>query len=489
MALNAGPWILSLAYSEIQEIVMSNLDKKLDFYVNHGMNVMFIGKQGIGKSSLILDCFKRNKLNYLYFSAATMDPWVDFVGVPKERKLEDGTSFIELVRPKEIAADKVEAIFFDEFNRSPKKVRNAVMELIQFKSINGFKLKNLKMIWAAINPDEVEDENFSFDVEKLDPAQKDRFHVFIDLPYKLDRAYFAKKYSPVVADISNEWWDKLEPKVKNQVSPRRVDYALELYSKGGDLRDVLPTSSNVSKLVAALKSAPYKEKLSALCAAKDQVEAKTYINKDNNFFNCIDLIQNDKTFTKFFVPLFDAERVAQCLADNKVIKDYILSNKDAFKDILEEIAKANTNKDLSSEVSSVLLGALPMKATAPHFPIKGEGVTDNTKVFEAFYNKNLSVFNASSWTKRTFISNLHASLPATMSESLAIKLIELLLAVIAKSNGGTLPIPETLKVINTLILLAPSLDWTLYKSTAPALQAAGIKKLSKNKEIASAFIY
>ena len=42
----------------------------------------------------------------------------------------------------------------DEFSRAHKKVRNAVMELIQFKSINGRKFKNLKIVWAAINPDD-----------------------------------------------------------------------------------------------------------------------------------------------------------------------------------------------------------------------------------------------------------------------------------------------------------------------------------------------
>ena len=41
---------------------------------------------------------------------------------------------------------------FDELNRAKPKVRNAVMELIQFRSINGIKFNNLRMIWAAINP-------------------------------------------------------------------------------------------------------------------------------------------------------------------------------------------------------------------------------------------------------------------------------------------------------------------------------------------------
>lgn len=471
-----------------KEEIMSNLDKKLDFYVGHGLNVMFVGKQGIGKSSIILDCFKRNNLKFLYFSAATMDPWVDFVGVPKERKTDDGTSFIELVRPKEIAADEVDAIFFDEFNRAPKKVRNAVMELLQFKSINGHKLNNLKIIWAAINPDEVEDESFSFDVEKLDPAQKDRFHVFIDLPYKLDRTYFSKKYSPTVADIANEWWEKLEAKVKNQVSPRRVDYALDLYAKGGDIRDVLPTSSNVSKLVASLKSAPYKEQLASLYSAGDTKVATEFINKENNFFACLDLIQENKGYMKFYVPLFKPERVAQCLADNKIIKDFILNNKDVFKDILNDIVKANTNKDLSTEVSSVLSGTVPMKAAAPQFPVKGKVVAKDAQ-FAHILATHAGVHKKNAWSKRTFVAMMIKEMPGTMPEATAIQLMEELLSTIGNSNKNTLPAQDTMKVLNTLLLLAPSIKWASYKLTAPQAVKNGIEKLSKNKEMASAFIY
>jgi MoxR-like ATPase len=48
-------------------------------------------------------------------------------------------SYLELVRPKAFRDDEVQALFFDEFNRSHKNKRNAVMELMQFKSINGRK--------------------------------------------------------------------------------------------------------------------------------------------------------------------------------------------------------------------------------------------------------------------------------------------------------------------------------------------------------------
>ena len=123
---------------------MALIDAKLDFWINKNYNVLFIGKHGVGKTSMVKDAFNRAGLNWMYFSASTMDPWVDFVGCPKEIHKDDGTSYLDMVRPKQFHDDEVEALFFDEYNRSHKKVRNAVMELIQFKSINGRKYNNLR---------------------------------------------------------------------------------------------------------------------------------------------------------------------------------------------------------------------------------------------------------------------------------------------------------------------------------------------------------
>ena len=121
---------------------------------------------------------------------------------------EQGITTLDLVRPKAFATGDVEALFFDEFNRSPKKVRNAVMELIQFKSINGMKFPNLKIVWAAINPD---DEEETYDVEKLDPAQEDRFHITVAVPYRPNVDWFRKNYNPRLADAAIQWWDELKP--------------------------------------------------------------------------------------------------------------------------------------------------------------------------------------------------------------------------------------------------------------------------------------
>ena len=116
------------------------LEDKLRLYLKLNKNVLLEGKHGVGKTSLIEKLFDEafGKNNWIYFSSSTLDPWVDLIGVPKE-SLMNNEPCLDFILPKQMVNNNLKAIFFDEYNRSHKKVRNATMELIQFKSINGRK--------------------------------------------------------------------------------------------------------------------------------------------------------------------------------------------------------------------------------------------------------------------------------------------------------------------------------------------------------------
>lgn len=226
-------------------------NKDLDFFITNGYNVLFEGKHGVGKTATIIEAFNRNNLTFKMFSASTMDPWVDFIGIPKERSMEDGTPYLDLVRPKEFQLDTIEAIFLDEYNRAPAKIRNAVMELIQFKSINGYQFKNLKIVWAAINP--AEDGDSKYDVEELDPAQIDRFHAKVNIEYAPDKKYFKKKYGEL-GECVVEWWNSINENNQNKISPRRLDYMVDVYQKGGNLNYLVDKSINLSSFYGKINS-------------------------------------------------------------------------------------------------------------------------------------------------------------------------------------------------------------------------------------------
>lgn len=327
-------------------------DEKLDFWIQHNLNVLLVGHYGAGKTTRILDAFKRNKLKFKYFSAATMDPWCDFIGVPKVITDENGP-YLDYVLPRDLRDDTIEAIYMDEFNRSHKKVRNAVMELLQFKSINGRPFNKLRLIWAAINP---EDEG-EYQVEALDKAQKDRFQVQVAIPYEPSLSYFMGKFDAKQAKAAVSWWQELSPELQMEVSPRRLEYALQMFNlPGGNIKDILPRSTNPSKLSGLLKTGPIDERMKDLFRQNDLDAAKRFLQVENNYSAAArhlcdniptDVVDSD--WILFFLQAVTTEKLSSMMATNEVAYNFIFNNCDKvpiFSRMIQDVLKANTDKVL-----------------------------------------------------------------------------------------------------------------------------------------------
>ena len=104
----------------------------------------------------------------------------------------------------------------------------------------------------------------------MDEAQSDRFQVRVKIPYRPDVEWFRQTYGQRMADSAINWWDELDEDNKRQVSPRRLQYALDCAVVKGDLHDILPPSCNVSKLIATLKDGPITDKLQELLATNSE---------------------------------------------------------------------------------------------------------------------------------------------------------------------------------------------------------------------------
>lgn len=204
-----------------------------------GRNLLLVGDHGVGKTAMVLEEANRQGLVLKYYSSSTLDPWADLVGIPVPVQAggnQGEMRRLEFVRPADV--DRAEILFFDELNRAHPKVLNTVLEAIQFRTINGLSLPNLKMVWAAINP-----PGGVYQVNELDPVLLDRFHVHLEVPaepcvdYYTDRA----RISPPIAKALVLWWHRdLDDNLRKMISPRRLEYIGRNYQDGIEPRYSLP---------------------------------------------------------------------------------------------------------------------------------------------------------------------------------------------------------------------------------------------------------
>ena len=194
-----------------------------------GWNVLLEGPHGTGKTSLVVAVAKALDLRLKYYCTSTLDPFVDLVGLPVQGNDAQGQRPINYHRHED--KSNAELIFFDEINRAQPKVLNAVLEIIQFRRINGESLPHLKAVFAACNP-----SNSNYNVIDLDPALVDRFQIYMPFSPGPDRNWFNKTFGPRLGTALCQWWSiDLDADQRQRVSPRKLEYIGQLIKKGMDL--------------------------------------------------------------------------------------------------------------------------------------------------------------------------------------------------------------------------------------------------------------
>lgn len=351
-------------YTQFSTVKLS--PNKLDIWIKFNQNVMLIGEKGVGKSSQIIDAFERNNLKWKYFSGATLDPWTDLIGIPKAIETEKG-SVIEYVRPSDLS-NEVEAIFCDEFNRAHKKVKNALMELIQFKSINGRKFPNLKIVWAAINPDK--DEEAEYDVDPMDPAQLDRFHVIVNLPYAADKKFFSDKFSASIGTQAVLWWEQQSDVIKNLVSPRRLEYAVTAHLGGMDVSDILPRTANITMFKTMMRMNPTEVEFNTACINDDTLTMERILNNDSTFQEIKKLILGEERYYVHIATLMHNEKLAALFKDFSKFSDWVRINPNIGKnkEILDEMNKTVTYRktaNMHNDIEGILASQNAVQGNNP----------------------------------------------------------------------------------------------------------------------------
>ncbi len=388
---------------------------KLESYLQHNLNVLLVGRHGVGKTEIIKGVFEKAQLHSLYFSASTMDPWVDMIGIPKEVH-EGGKSYLDLIRPKAFAEDLVQAIFLDEANRANAKVRNAMMELIQFKSINGKRFNNLRVVWAAINPEDGE-----YDTERLDPAQKDRFHVHLVLPNSPDADYMEKKYGNM-GKKAVEWWFSLPDKVSQEISPRRLDYSIEHFKRGLSLRDVLPSDAPASNLARILGETFAQDELIELLMAysRGKPGAAKHLTsklKDQNFLSKVEhLIITKPKIRGAVLPLLPREKLNSLIVKESLVAQHVLKSQD-FSDFRNSLRKGSAvEKYLESTKNA--LSALPSGsnlASNPALRVRIKRIrTDAVRIWNKFVSIQKISLSRGTRSRSTVLGPVYARGTSTL---------------------------------------------------------------------------
>lgn len=459
-------------------------EERMTFWAEQQLNVMFVGKHGVGKTEMVKALFDKlygkMGVDWLYFSASTMDPWVDFIGVPKERVMENGDVVLEFVRREVFSLKSVKAMFFDELNRAHSKVRNAVMELVQFKTVNGEVMEGLELVWAAINPDdEVDDQDERiYDVEKLDPAQLDRFHIHAEIPYEVDRTYFTDKYGSDHAQSACDWWDQLSKEHKDAVSPRRLDYAIQIKLSGGEIRGfVVPLKCNVAKLEADLKHGSpilrtkkiYEECLKV--GPNDPAwitKAQTFVRNSNNWHAISKEVIKRPEYQDIFLPLLGKEDLKALTGDkDDKTRDLVLAhmyqNPSKYKDVLDTMVMTYPEPSARNKATHVLD---TWQRKQDDFKESELVATSFAKgpTLPASFNKNKK--RAKSLTRQSLDPDKTIFLKGSKSAELGVLLLDIIDSGDGKNPINTLPSDVRIETFNRII-------WQMGDDLTPA-EAAGV---------------
>lgn len=96
------------------------LSQTLSTAIGLGLNILLVGPPGGGKTSCLAQACKELDLRLAYFSAPTLDPFADLIGIPVPQKSGDSYDGIQFLRPKNVT--QAEVMFFDELNRATSNV-------------------------------------------------------------------------------------------------------------------------------------------------------------------------------------------------------------------------------------------------------------------------------------------------------------------------------------------------------------------------------
>lgn len=142
--------------TDIMEVDARTYKRLIKSTINNGGNLIIFGQKGIGKTEIAMEITKEMGYTGLYWNLSTQEA-PDLIGLATI-KMVNGIARVEYASPEHIPVeelyDKKVVVLVDELDKAKEELQNPMLEVFQFRSLNGRKL-NIQAIIATGNlPDE-----------------------------------------------------------------------------------------------------------------------------------------------------------------------------------------------------------------------------------------------------------------------------------------------------------------------------------------------
>lgn len=142
--------------SGVMEIDQGTLMQMLRFYIKNGGNLMTFGPAGIGKTEMAMQACEQEEYNFVYLNLSVLEA-PDLMGLPvidESAEVKRSEYALPKMLPPKGSLAKPIVLLVDEADKAKPELQNPMLELFQFRSVNGTKLDVHAVVATGNLPDE-----------------------------------------------------------------------------------------------------------------------------------------------------------------------------------------------------------------------------------------------------------------------------------------------------------------------------------------------
>lgn len=137
----------------VQEVDQATAKSLYRFSIRAGTNILMLGNAGVGKTEMATQASEEEDFEYIYLNLSVLEA-PDLMGLPM---IDHETRTTDYATPKNLPAlgtGKKKVLIVDELDKGKPELQNPMLEMFQFRSINGRKMDIHSVIATGNLPDE-----------------------------------------------------------------------------------------------------------------------------------------------------------------------------------------------------------------------------------------------------------------------------------------------------------------------------------------------